>query len=367
MARAGQTESERCSENSGTGSCPPVATRQHKGNGKSNGSRGTSLIEPARVTTDFAALPDGTFLELVRPKNSAWNELKFLTWNAGTSSIVDWFEHDGRLLVPPRLDERLHRNLNLQLPAGVGDSFNARFLFVWICNFIREFVGLPEASICLTAAFVLSTWFVDKLSFAPYLCICGPQGSGKTTLLRVLHWLCRRSVLMAGPIAPAICSLPALLRPTLLFDELRFCGTDKAQTFECWLRAGNSPGFPVAMGGQLVDGFGAKVLCSRQPVVDTALASRALHISMVPTNDKPPLWGAEEILDLAAMFQSWLLTFRLLHYREFEPRSFHVPFTPRMRSVAGALLLPFTEDQETVVESFKRARPRCSPGEAERA
>jgi hypothetical protein len=100
-------------ENSGTGSCPPVDTRQHKGNGESNGSRGTSLIEPARVTTDFAALPDGAFLELVRPENSAWNDLKFLVWNAGRSWIVDCFEHDGRLLVPPKLDERLHRNLNL--------------------------------------------------------------------------------------------------------------------------------------------------------------------------------------------------------------------------------------------------------------
>ena len=194
---------------------------------------------------------------------------------------------------------------------------------------------------------MLSTWFVDKLTFAPYLCIYGPQGSGKTTLLRLLHCLCRRSVLIAGPIPPAIHSLPALLRPTLLLDELQFNGTHKAQTLECWLRAGNSPGVPVAMGGHLVDGFGAKVLCSRQPVVDTALASRALHISMVPLNNNSALLPlAEDDLQEIAAIQSLLLTFRLLHYWEFGV-SYDSSFVPRMEALAGALMLPFWEDQET--------------------
>jgi len=128
----------------GTGTCPPVATQQHKGNGKANGSAESSLIEPARVTTDFADLSDGTLLELVRPEGSGWNQFKFLSWNAGASSIVDSFRHGGNLLVPPKLDERLHRNLNLRLPTGVGNLLNARRLFVLICEFIREFIGLAE-------------------------------------------------------------------------------------------------------------------------------------------------------------------------------------------------------------------------------
>ena len=84
--------------------------------------------------------------------------------------------------------------------------------------------------------------------------------------------------LIAGTTPSAVYSLPALLRPTLLLDELRFNDTQHSYALESWLRAGNARGVPVTVGGQLVDSFGAKVLCSRQPVSDTALASRALHI-----------------------------------------------------------------------------------------
>jgi len=83
---------------------------------------------------------------------------------------------------------------------------------------------------------------------------------------------------IAGTTPSAVYSLPALLRPTLLLDELRFNDTQHSYALESWLRAGNARGVPVTVGGQLVDSFGAKVLCSRQPVSDTALASRALHI-----------------------------------------------------------------------------------------
>ena len=124
---------------------------------------------------------------------------------------------------------------------------------------------------------MMSTWFVDNLAVALYLWICGPRWSGKTTLLR-LHCLCRRAASIAGTTPSAVYSLPALLRPTLLLDELRFNDTQHSYALESWLRAGNARGVPVTVGGQLVDSFGAKVLCSRQPVSDTALASRALHI-----------------------------------------------------------------------------------------
>ena len=213
---------------------------------------------------------------------------------------------------------------------------------------------------------MLATWFIEKLLFAPYLCISGPDESGKTNLLRLLHCLCRRSVLIAGGIPPAIYPLPALLRPTLLFDELPFNGTRKAQALECWLRAGSAPGVPVVMGGELVDSFGAKVLCSRQPVVDTALASRALHISMVPRDDKHVRLLAEDTLqEIAAHFQSLLLTFRLAHYREFEIRR-PPEFTPRMQALAGALMLPFREDQETMLALTEALREQDRDARLER-
>jgi len=336
----------------------PVSTRCYKGNGKSSGSGGPSAVEqkpdrpsPTRITTDFEVLPDGTLVELVRGEKSAWNELRFLIWKAGNVSIVESYEHDGRLLTPPEVKKALYEPLKLRLPTGVEACPTARELFVTICDFIRELVDLPEASIRIVAAFALSTWYDDRLKLAPYLYVCGPPESGKTTLLRLLHCLCRRAVLVAGPITPAIYSLPEFLRPTLLLDELRFDDTHKADALECWLRAGSAPGVPVGVGGQLVDGFGAKVLCSRQPVADTALASRGLHIAMVPSdNHLLPL--REEELQAIAKLQNRLLMFRLLHYWEYESEyePGFLPFlayAPRMQELADALLLPFREDQET--------------------
>ena len=78
--------------------------------------------------------------------------------------------------------EKLSEGLNLRLPGGVKACPAPAEFFVEISQLIRSHVDLPEASICLVAAFVLSTWFVDKLAVAPYLWICGPPGSGKSTL-----------------------------------------------------------------------------------------------------------------------------------------------------------------------------------------
>src|SRR5207245_742446 len=150
-------------------------------------------------------------------------------------------------------------------------------------------------------------WFVDCLAVAPYLWIFGPPGSGKTTLMRLLHCFCRRAVLIAGAIASPVYSLPALLRPTLLLDELRFHGTQHSHALESWLRAGNARGVPVTVGGGLVDSFSAKVLCSRQPASDTALSSRALHISMVPTRKNLQALDEKTVERIANDFQPRLL------------------------------------------------------------
>ena len=241
----------------------------------------TDMTNP--VPTEFCTLSDGSLVELVSSGEPTGRKMKLLFWNPEKVYTVSGTVRDGRFLVPPALDEKLSTSFNLRLPTGVTACPAPGDFFLELCELIRTYIDLPESSVALAAGFVLSTWFVDKLPVAPYLWICGPLGSGKTTLLKLLHCLCRRPVLVAGTVSPQISSLPALLRPTLLFDEMQFNGSQQSQALERWLRAGNARGVPSTMGGKLVDGFGAKVLCSRQPGVDSALASRALHISMIPT------------------------------------------------------------------------------------
>ena len=328
---------------------------------RSNGSAAVSLIQqtanqPSLIlrTTDFAALPNGTLIELVRPQEgSAGNALRFLVWDGKTSSIVDHFDDGGYRLIPPRVDGKAYRHLNLRLPTEIDwPASSAPEIFDDLCIYLHERVDLPKPSLRLVVAYVIATWFIDQLPVAPYLCITGPPGSGKTTLLRWLHCFCRRAVLIAGPPDAAVYSLPALVRPTLLLDEGCFNATSKGQLLECWLRASNVPGIPVPMRGQLVDGYGAKVLCSRMPTADVALASRALHISMVPTTRALEPVSDEELEQTATVWQSILLWLRLQSYRKVQPYgvSLHSDFSPRMQDLQRALMVPFSADQDTAPE-----------------
>jgi len=263
----------------------PTAIPLHESGTRPNGSDGPFVVERRehksshdQVTTDFYALPDG-LVELVGRHDHAESALGFLIWNAERVSVVDHFEHDGSRYTPPVLDEKFSKCLNLRLPSEVKACPTPAEFFLEISQLIRSYVDLPESSICLVAASFFPPVFVDKLAVASYLWIYwiyGPPGSGKTTLLRLLHCLCRRSVLIAGSVSSWMLSLPALLRPTLLLDELCLSGTQHSHALECWLRAGSARGVPVTAQGKLVDSFGAKVLC-RQPL--TQLCSAAPFIS----------------------------------------------------------------------------------------
>ncbi len=62
-------------------------------------------LTPNYIPTDFEEFPDGTLVELVQGPPG----LALLVWSEGKASIVDQFEHDGRLLIPPAVDQKLAR------------------------------------------------------------------------------------------------------------------------------------------------------------------------------------------------------------------------------------------------------------------
>jgi hypothetical protein len=126
------------------------------------------------LMTDFCTLSDGSLVEVVPSQENAKNKLSFLIWKAGKISVLDRFECDGTVYVPPTLDDELSRQLDLRLPFNVKPCPSPEDLHAEISNLIRSYVDLPETSACLVAAFAISTWFVDRLDVAPYLWICGP-------------------------------------------------------------------------------------------------------------------------------------------------------------------------------------------------
>ena len=103
----------------------------------------------------------------------------------------------------------------------------------------------------LMAAFVMSSWFVERLTVAPYLALVGPPGSGKTTLLRVLNQVCRRPLLTADITSAAFYEVYEKLSPTLIVDETPQPGMARAfPSLENWnnARISDSPQGPIAQG-----------------------------------------------------------------------------------------------------------------------
>jgi hypothetical protein len=144
------------------------------------------------VEVDFCELTDGTVLEMIEDPDDATKSHLAVSKN-GQVRCVERLKVGNRVFVPLPRNTAILRNL--RLPNGVESLESALDLFFRIMYFLYRTVELSPSQQILLSCFILSTWFVEKLPFAPYAAFVGPPGSGKTTALRVLNLLCRRSLL----------------------------------------------------------------------------------------------------------------------------------------------------------------------------
>src|SRR5439155_3089905 len=130
---------------------------------------------------------------------------------------------------------------------------------------VRRAFCMIFPSICLATAFVMSTWFVENLAVARtcgsvvhggvarrHYCGCTVSVGAPRRSRELLRRRCTHCRHCCGPrCCSTSCDSTTRSIPTHLSP-----GCAQATT----------RGVPVTVGGQLVDSFGAKVLCSRQPV-----------------------------------------------------------------------------------------------------
>src|ERR1035441_7602083 len=275
-----------------------------KANGIDHGQQGTQSIFPSRqpavaiksrqqreiaaaVTreVEFTILPDGRMVDLVRSVRQPSN-IEFLVWQDGNVRLTSHIEHDGELLVVPKMDPTVVSALRLPTMARPCPEIGE--LFKLMMNYIETYVDVTTEHSFLVAAFALTTWLADRLSVVPYLSICGPPESGKTTLLRLLHCFCRRAI-HASAITPAsLYRLAAQVRPTLLIDEADFGRDRTSRDIQRLLRGGNRRGSRILCNGRAFENFGPKVMASRGPLDDAALVSRNINIVMTPSDRDVP-------------------------------------------------------------------------------
>src|SRR5205823_3448983 len=156
----------------------------------------------------------------------------------------------------------------------------------------------------------------------------------------------------------ALYALPGTIRPTLLIDEFEVGGSARGRDLLRLLRTGTTRNGHVFRSSKLYETFCAKVIASRQGPQDGALASRAIFVSLRPTNRALPPLDNSILNKIAAQFQPQLLEYRLRHYSG-AAASFgcEVPdFTPRMKDLARALAVPLFGDARMQAELFSILR-----------
>jgi len=303
------------------------------------------MASPVTREVEFTILPDGRMVDLVRSIHQP-SSLGFLVWQDGNIRLASHLEHDGELLVVPKMDPTVMSAL--RLPTTARSCPEIGELFMLMMDYIETYVDITSEYSSLVAAFILCTWFADRLSVAPYLSICGPPESGKSTLLRLLHCLCRRAIHASAITAASLYRFAAQVRPTLLIDEADF-GTDRtSRDFQRLLRGGNRQGSRVLCTGKAFENFGPKVIASRVPLGDAPLVSRNINIVMTPSDRDLPFLDLDAEEKLSAELQPMFEMFRLLHYGRVvaSQHSAFLKFPPSLRDNARALAAAMLGNEE---------------------
>jgi hypothetical protein len=291
---------------------------------------------------EFEVLPDGRMVDLVKSIRQP-STLEFLVWHEGKIRLTPHIDHDGELLVVPKIDPTVVSAL--RLPTTARSCPEVGELFMLLMNSIERYVDITTEYSFLVAAFVLTALFSDRLSVVPYLCISGPLQSGKTRLLRLLHCLCRRAI-HASAITPASLYRLAPLRATWLIDDF---GKDQtSRDIQRLLRGGNRRGSLVVCNGKAFENFGPKVIVSSVPLDDAALVSRTINIIMNPSDRHLPSLDSDAERELSEALQPVLEMFRLLHYGKVVASQYPgvLKFPPGLRDSARALAAPMMGNAE---------------------
>lgn len=303
--------------------------------------------------TDFAnassrtapPLLETALIETIRDPEEP-KRLLFLLWEDGKARVVPNLQQNGKAYAPPEIDFAAHADL--RLPDRILPCEDSRELLADLSSTISKFVDLSGDEVFLVSLYVLSTWFPDCVKAVPYLWLVGPLGSGKSTLLKFLHCVCRRALLIGDVRAASLYKLSTTLCPTLLLDELEADSSCSGAEVRRLLRIGNTPGVAAARNGQLFSTFCSKVISSRLPPFDVALASRAIVIRLLPTQrDLFPL-DETNMEKIAREFQPKLLMFRLRNCVSVKKSlvSFEKlrGLTPRIRDLAQGMAAPLLGD-----------------------
>ena len=124
-----------------------------------------------------------------------------------------------------------------------------------ILHYLDTFVRLPgEFDAEITAAFIISTYFMEMFDYAPRLLIRGATNSGKSTLLNILSELCYRGNLSGDTTEAALFRLIDQCGVTPLLDEFQDYDRTAQSGIKKILKNGNVRGHCVQRAEKIGNG-----------------------------------------------------------------------------------------------------------------
>ena len=144
--------------------------------------------------TSGRILPDGRILDLISGDNPDL-PLRLVACDGGSATVSDHFIGPTCTYRASKCDPALIRAI--RLPSSCAGYGSTKKLFTSLATSLKDCLGVSVAEGWLLAAFCLSTWVADRLLVAPELEICAADQAQGIDLLRVLHSVCRHSLLLA--------------------------------------------------------------------------------------------------------------------------------------------------------------------------
>ncbi len=278
------------------------------------------------MQTAGGPLPDKSFMELVLPLGSERLQL-VSSIDAKFSKSKDGIAVGAKEYVPIALDHTWVRAI--RFPQRVGAAWKTAELFPRVSAFFETCITFEPGAAELLTAFVFSTWFSDVLDVVPCLWVVAPDATDRRVLLRLLSYVCRRALLLAGCTPSTLAAIPSELKPTLLFDAVR------ERSIACVLAITTRRGFYVARSGRaLENSFAVGVVAGGWPDTDIPL----LKIAVPPGSARHLTGNVDALENASAELQADLLRYRVGQYqrvREANPEP--PPFTNEMQLLAYSL------------------------------
>jgi hypothetical protein len=325
------------------------------------------FVDEDTVTLAADVISKDFIAEIIHDPSDTARPIKFLRYSfeTGEVTIVDRIQIRTITYVPAPVRALVEAKA-LKLPTGIEEYGSTTKLLLEIEDLLVNYVALDDRNFAkLSALYTLYSWIADRVPFAPYLQAIGDFGQGKTTWEVVLGTMVRRGFMAAGVVTPSLLYRALTLVPcsTLICDEADFDPRSEMwQAIKTILNVGNTPHTPVLVNESGDDGrwapkaftsFGPKILATRRPFPDGALASRCLIRTFGPVAvpEHIPLMLDHELFDRAVSIRNKLFLWRLRNYRSVTVNTRErikddtgAPIELRVNAIALALLAACPDD-----------------------